>query len=310
MASIGFRPEAKQRLSTTSGEGCGGFALEVVGLPQQRREFRSRADSMEPRVAHHSRIAEKSVLDGARQRFQRPILLAKATELPCKLVDSFGIAERGFAQLLAGLQALFSIAFEQRSQGDHVKPAETPNDFFAPAQLGDGFLGAAQGGEHHALGIAEIAAGRIQGFLVVAEHEVGVIDCGEDGRIEPVSLLLRAKRRLQQAAAAADVAEAGKKLGVTAAAAAVQEALQCVERAALIHLELRVSVVRHGEIGIQAKRGLKRSVSRPQCLLRAGLVLVDEPPGAAQAGPRRSIPGIARQRTMRNVSHGGNGGRA
>src|SRR5207237_5458845 len=83
---------------------------------------------------NNSLISEKSLLDGARQRFHRPILLAKATELPCKLVDSFGIAERGFAQLLAGLQALFSIAFEQRSQGDHVKPAETPNDFFAPAK--------------------------------------------------------------------------------------------------------------------------------------------------------------------------------
>jgi len=71
--------------------------------------------------------------------------------------------------------------------------------------------------------------------LVVAEHEIGVVDAGRDERVKTASFLICRKASLQKAAIAADVGESGKDIGITAPPrGAIEETLHRVERTVLI----------------------------------------------------------------------------
>jgi hypothetical protein len=60
--------------------------LEVVSFVQERREFRAGSHRIEPRVAQHSLMTEKTVVNGAGQHIQRSRFLSQVTELPRQII--------------------------------------------------------------------------------------------------------------------------------------------------------------------------------------------------------------------------------
>jgi hypothetical protein len=74
-------------------------------------------------------------------------------------------------------------------------------------------------------------------------------------------------RRLQQPAVPAHMTQPRKKFRIAPSLmGAVQEAFHSIQRTALVHLNVRVQIVGQRQIGIQAKRRLKRFIGRAQSL--------------------------------------------
>jgi len=70
--------------------------MHLLGFVQGARELRTRAEGIEPRIAHHRGITEKALGDGARQHLERGSFLTEVTELPGEIVQAFRVAEVAF----------------------------------------------------------------------------------------------------------------------------------------------------------------------------------------------------------------------
>jgi len=163
------------------------------------------------------------------------------------------------------------------------------------AKDANGVVGATEHGEVESDREAKITAGSLKRTLVVAEHEIGVVDAGRDERVKTASFLICRKASLQKAAIAADVGESGKDVGVPAAPrGAIEESLHRVERTALIDLKRGVEIMGEREVGAELQGLLKVLISGAKTFAGTELIFVPKPASAAEPGPRRSIGGIGR----------------
>ena len=133
--------------------------------------------------------------------------------------------------------------------------------------------------------------------LPVALQAVGVEHAGLDGRVEPPGLLVRGHRRVEQAGVAAGVHQPGEELGIDRRLGPAQQPPHRVDRAAGVALELRVVLVQHRQVRIEALRPLEGSLGlgglvgqpRGTCRSRAG------------SGPARPTPARTASRASRTA---------
>src|SRR5438445_252822 len=59
-----------------------------MSFAQEFGEFGARSQRIEPGVSYHCLMAEKSIVNGARQHFQRRTFRPQVTELPCQIIHS------------------------------------------------------------------------------------------------------------------------------------------------------------------------------------------------------------------------------
>src|SRR5215472_9663714 len=281
------RLRAEHRVSAEGEECLHGFAVQLLRFAQRIGEFIQSTQRIQPGVAQHRRVAEKTLLDGAGQHFQRHGFFTQVGELTRHIEQALGVAKRGLAELFTGLQTLFAPAFEQRPQRRQVQSSQSSRlvVLFFP-KPGDGLLRAPQCCKDQGRTITEVAAARVERPLIVSQHEVSVRHGGGNLRIEAARLLMRRHRRLKQTAVAAHMGQTGEEFGIISPPLrAFQQSLHRVQRPPLIDLEVGIEIVRQGQIGIQPERRLEGVVSRLKAFLRPKVVFVPEPAGPSQARP-------------------------
>ena len=154
------------------------------------------------------------------------------------------------------------------------------------AKDADGFVGTTEHGEVESDCEAEITAGGLKRALVVAEHEIGVVDAGRDERVKTASFLICRKASLQKAAIVAEVGESGKDVGVPAAPrGAIEETLHRVESTALIDLKRGVEIMGEREVGAELQGLLKVLISGAKTFAGSELIFVPKPASTAEPGP-------------------------
>ena len=154
------------------------------------------------------------------------------------------------------------------------------------AKDANGVVSATEHGEVESDREAKITAGSLKRTLVVAEHEIGVVDAGRDERVKTASFLICRKAGLQKAAIAADVGESGKDVGITAAPrGAIKETLHRVEGTALIDLKRGVEIMAEREVGAELQGLLKVLISGAKTFAGSELIFVPKPASTAEPGP-------------------------
>src|SRR5262249_7323612 len=242
--------EVQESAGCARAQNVDGLLVELQSPVHHGREGGVAAKVIEPGIADKGLVAEKSVVDSAGKHLERPVVGAKIAQLARLVVKAFGVAEGSLHQLFAGAQAFFTIAFKKCAHRRQEKATQTPwKALLVLAQDDDGFRHAVEHGKNQRGAVAEVVLRSGEGPLVVAEHEVGVVEGGGDARVEAACFVLSEQGRLQKAAVAGDVAQAGEQFRVGAASGGqVEETLQGFEAAALIDLQVGIEVMSERKI--------------------------------------------------------------
>ena len=134
-------------------------------------------------------------------------------------------------------------------------------------QQGHCFFDASEHGQNDTPSISEVGPGSFERPLVLAKHEVRVHHARGNQGVQTAGFLMGHERRLQQPAIAAHMRKPGKEFRIAPSLTGpVEEPLHCIQRAALVHLNVRIEIVSQRQIRIQAERRLKRFFGSAQPL--------------------------------------------
>ena len=185
------------------------------------------------------------------EQIERERRCAQSAAGPGEVVQRFAIWP-AFTRPRDRSEGRRAVALERGAQRDQVRAdAAVVRLAFPPPQRAYGFGRASKRGEGEPGHVADVALRVAECALLLATHPPGVMDGGDDVRIEVTRRVVRGERGVEQTAEPQRLDQPAVDLCVARPVAEpIEEPPHRVFRAAEIDFELRVQTMRHGQIGI------------------------------------------------------------